>query len=47
VFLRVNGYRLGRDPMLIHAEMMGMFGAGTFGFSHLEGWLRGFVEIAD
>jgi len=43
VFLRINGWRLQRAPMRIHAEMMRMFESGTFDIAHLEPWLRGFA----
>jgi death on curing protein len=43
VFLRINGWRLHRPPMQIHAEMMQMFEAGTFDIAHLDPWLRGFA----
>ena len=41
VFLRINGWRLNRPSMQIHAEMMQMFDSGTFDIAHLEPWLRG------
>ena len=44
VFLRINGWRLHRAPMQIHAELIQMFESGTFDFAHLEPWLRGFAE---
>lgn len=44
VFLRINGWRLRRSPMQIHAEMMQMFEAGTFDIAHLDPWLRAFAE---
>jgi len=44
VFLRINGWRLKRDPMKIHAEMIQMFEIGTFNISHLEPWLRSFAQ---
>lgn len=44
VFLRINGWRLRRAPMQIHAEMMQMFETGTFDIAHLDPWLRGFAE---
>lgn len=43
VFLRINGWRLRRAPMRIHAEMMRMFESGTFDIAHLDPWLRGFA----
>ncbi len=47
VFLRINGWRLRRPPMQIHAEMIAMFETRTFDIAHLEPWLRGFAVIAD
>jgi len=44
VFLRINGWRLKRDPMKIHAEMIQMFEAGTFNLARLEPWLRSFAQ---
>lgn len=44
VFLRINGWRLKREPMKIHAEMIQMFEAGTFNIAHLEPWLRSFAQ---
>ena len=44
VFLRINGWRLKRDPMKIHAEMIQMFETGTFNIAHLEPWLRSFAQ---
>jgi death-on-curing protein len=43
VFLRINGWRLYRSPMQIHAEMIQMFETGTFDIAHLDPWLRGFA----
>lgn len=43
VFLRINGWRLQRAPMQIHAEMIQMFEAGAFDIAHLEPWLRAFA----
>lgn len=45
VFLRINGWRLKREPMKIHAEMIQMFDTGTFNIAHLEPWLRSFAQI--
>ena len=45
VFLRINGWRLQRAPMQIHAEMIEMFETGTFDIAHLDPWLRGFAKI--
>ena len=47
VFLRINGWRLQRPPMQIHAEMIEMLETRTFDIAHLEPWLRGFVVIAE
>lgn len=47
VFLRINGWRLRRPPMQIHAEMIAMFETRTFDIAHLEPWLRGFAVIAE
>lgn len=47
VFLRINGWRLKRAPMLIHAEIMQMFESGTFDIAHLDPWLRGFTIVAE
>ncbi len=44
VFLRINGWRLRRSPMQIHAEM---FEKQTFAIAHLTPWLRGFAGIAE
>ncbi len=44
VFLRINGWRLQREPALIHAELMQMFETGTFNIAHLEPWLRSFAK---
>jgi death-on-curing protein len=46
VFLRINGWRLKRAPMQIHAEMIGMLESGTFDIAHLDPWLRSFAEPA-
>ena len=43
VFLRINGWCLKRQPMVIHAEMLEMLEAGTFDIAHLEPWLREFA----
>ena len=44
VFLRINGWRLKREPMQIHTEMIQMFETGTFNIAHLEPWLRSFAQ---
>lgn len=43
VFLRINGWGLKRQPMVIHTEMLKMLEAGTFDIAHLEPWLREFA----
>lgn len=47
VFLRINGWRLQRAQVQIHAEMMQMFESGTFDIAHLEPWLRGFAVVTE
>lgn len=47
VFLRINGWRLRRSPMRIHAEIMQMFETGTFEIAHLDPWLREFAAPAE
>ncbi len=47
VFLRINGWRLQRASMQIHAEMMQMFELGTFDIAHLDPWLRTFAAVAE
>lgn len=47
VFLRINGYRIARPPMKIHADLMRMFDAGTLDIAHLEPWLRKFAHKVD
>lgn len=44
VFLRINGWKLQREPMLIHAEIIQMFETGTVNIAHLEPWLRSFAK---
>jgi death-on-curing protein len=46
VFLRINGWRLQRAPMLIYAQMMEMLESGTFDIAHLDPWLRSFATGA-
>lgn len=36
VFPRINGWRLRRAPMQIHAEMIAMLEAGTFDIAHID-----------
>lgn len=40
VFLRINGWRIGRAPSDIYRDFMAMFDSGTFDIAHLERWLR-------
>lgn len=47
VFLRINGWRLHRPALHIHAEMIRMFDTGTFDIGHLEPWLRSFAKAGD
>ena len=47
VFLRINGWRLQRAPLLIHAEMIQMFESGTFDMAHVEQWLRAFAIASE
>lgn len=46
VFLRINGWRLQRSPVQIHAEMIQMFESETFDIAHLDPWLRSFSIAA-
>ena len=43
IFLRINGYRINCESMIIYADMMQMFETGSFDLSHLEPWLRKLV----
>lgn len=43
VFLRINGSRLQRAPLPIHAEMIQMYETGIFDIAHLDPWLRSFA----
>jgi death on curing protein len=47
VFLHINGWRLQRAPMQIHAVMIKMRESGTFDMAHLDPWLRGFAVPAN
>lgn len=47
VFLRINGWRLQRSPMQIHAGMIEMFETGTFDIAHIDPWLRGFAVAVE
>ena len=40
VFLRINGWRLKRDPMHIYSEIINMVDTGTFNLARIEPWLR-------
>lgn len=46
VFLRINGWRLQRAPLQIHADMTQTFDTRTFDIAHLDPWLRGFAVVA-
>lgn len=43
IFLRINGWRLKREPMQIYQQMVQMFESGTFNIAHIEPWLRSFA----
>ena len=43
IFLRINGYRIHCESMIIYADMMQMFETGSFDLVHLEPWLRKLV----
>ena len=47
VTLRINGWRLQREPMRIHGELMEMFAESTLDFAHLEPWFRSFAVAED
>ena len=47
VFLRINGWRLQRAPLQIHAEMIQMYETGIFDIAHLDPWLRSFASLAE
>lgn len=47
VFLRLNGWRLQRPSMQIHAEMIQMFQSENFDIAHLDPWLRAFATSAE
>jgi len=47
VFLRINGWRLNREPAAIHSQMIDMFERGTFDIGHLDPWLREFAHPQD
>ena len=43
IFLRINGYRINCESMIIYVGMMQMFETDTFDLAHLEPWLRKLV----
>lgn len=43
IFLRMNGYRINGESMIIYADMMQMLETSTFDLAHLEPWLRKLV----
>lgn len=43
IFLRMNGFRINCESMIIYTDMMQMFDTGTFDLAHLEPWLRKLV----
>jgi death on curing protein len=47
VFLRLNGWRLQRPSMQIHAEMIQMFESGSFDIANLDPWLRAFANTVE
>lgn len=47
VFLRLNGWRLQRPSMQIHAEMIQMFKSERFDIATLDPWLRAFATSAE
>jgi len=47
VFLCINGWRLQRSPVQIHAEMIQMFEAGSLDIAQLDPWLREFSFVAE
>ena len=47
VFLRINGWRLQRNPLQLHEELMRLLESGQFQLSHIEPWLRTFVVRED
>ncbi len=46
-FLRINGWRLQRAPLQIHADLMQMFESETLDIAHLDPWLRGFATAQE
>ncbi|MCL4182012.1 MAG: type II toxin-antitoxin system death-on-curing family toxin [Burkholderiaceae bacterium] len=44
VFLRINGWRLERPALQIHAEMLSILESGAFDIAHIEPWLRSFAR---
>ena len=47
VFLRINGWRLQRSPMQIHAEMIHLFEIRAFDVAHIVPWLREFAAAIE
>ena len=47
VFLRINGWRLHRASMQIHAELIELLESGTFDLVYLDPWLRSFACLAE
>lgn len=43
IFLRMNGYRIKGESMVIYADMVQMFETSTFDLANLEPWLRKMV----
>ncbi len=43
ILLRINGYRIHCESMIIYADMMQMFETGSFDLAYLEPWLRKLV----
>ncbi|WP_292925456.1 type II toxin-antitoxin system death-on-curing family toxin [Nitrosomonas sp.] len=43
IFLRINGYRINCESMIIYADMMQMFETDSFDLVHIEPWLRKLV----
>ena len=43
VFLRINGYKLNRQPPQIYAEMISMLEHHQFNLAKVDSWLRGFA----
>ncbi|WP_292995908.1 type II toxin-antitoxin system death-on-curing family toxin [Nitrosomonas sp.] len=43
IFLRINGYRINCESVIIYGDMMQMFETSTFDLVYLEPWLRKLV----